>query len=202
MDQWKAAAFVLSILWIASTVIIFEYHQNRINQVANESFHNGFEAGNASGYTIGWRNGFEDGNRSGYRAGFHQGNETGYSLGWTNSWKYSEFSGHIQDPDQAVTFTGSFTLGGYHFKFQEELGSEGKYSTRAFTWTHNDTVVLENGWSAKTIEGSCDHELAHNFFPDFDHPEGEEKFDDPIYNYSDDMDIELCDRAIAKALEY
>lgn len=202
MNQWKTAAFVLSILWISSTFIIFEYHHSRINQVANESFQEGFEAGNASGYTIGWKNGFDDGNRSGYRVGFRQGNETGYSLGWRNSWKYSEFSGHIQKPDRLVTFTGNFTLGGYHFIFRKDLGSDGNYSTIGYTWTHNDTVFLETGWSAKSMEGTCDHELAHNFFPQFDHPPGEKKFDDPIYNYSDDMDIEVCDRVIAKALEY
>jgi len=61
---------------------------------------------------------------------------------------------------------------------------------------------LESGGSAGNVEGSCDHELAHNFFPMFDHPEGGEKFDDPIYNYSDDMDIELCDMMVARALEY
>lgn len=58
-----------------------------------------------------------------------------------------------------------------------------------------DTIYIENGHSSYTTELICDHEIAHILY-DYTHSLPLDKGNDPIYLYSNDHDIFLCDMLV------
>lgn len=70
-----------------------------------------------------------------------------------------------------------------------------------WSWPSNNTIKLEIS-SLRTVdelETMCDHEVAHQLFPDYEHHLAETgKAEDSIYKYGDDMDIAVCDNLAYK----
>lgn len=127
---------------------------------------------------------------NGFENGFDRGNATGYSKGFID--------GYMKNPDtpgynpSADTFQRDKIIerDGYTFIFGEV-----KSDYVGMSWPENDTIKIEilSIETAGKLESLCDHEMAHQFFPDFDHSTFDTRGDDPIYKYSDDMDIKICD---------
>jgi hypothetical protein len=123
-----------------------------------------------------------------YRDGFREGCRTGYSRGYQAAVGGNE----PYNPYAEVEASGSRRIDGYIFTFGDVKGVYAGYS-----WPHNDTIKLDVKQlrTAGRLETMCDHEVAHQLFPEFEHPvEKDEMLEDPIYSYSDDMEIEACDR--------
>jgi len=117
----------------------------------------------------------------------------------------SDFQEHHNfDPHKEVNYTGTLEVDGVEIHFEtEEMNDVFKNSTTiGYTYSGGkEEIWIKTGRVASRIESICDHERFHEMFPNFSHPDGEEKFDDPIYEYSDDANIVTCDLAVEIALE-
>lgn len=120
-------------------------------------------------------------------------------------YKYSELQPdekHNFNPNRTVDYEGTIYVGNYTIHFQtEEQNKHLNGSTIGYTYPGDEKEIwIETGHSAAEIESTCDHEVFHELFPRFRHSEGEAKFSDPIYKYSDDARIWECDLAVQVAL--
>lgn len=139
------------------------------------------------------RSNFTDREQRIYRDAYSRGRKIGYSLGRHQSSIEKEelFNSSAETAETAE----NLEMAGYKFFFGDVKGI---YS--GISWPENDTVKLELAEleTVGEVETMCDHEIAHQLFPDFRHPvEKSEMLKDPIYRYSDDMDIRVCDRLAA-----
>lgn len=125
----------------------------------------------------------------GYEEGFQKGNKSGYSAGFIKGYKKNpdtpEYFPHakLSYREQTIDRDGfTFTFGKVRSDYV------------GMSWPENDTVRIEISsiGAAGELESLCDHEMAHQFFPGFEHSTFDTR-DDPIYRYSDDMDIKICD---------
>jgi hypothetical protein len=132
----------------------------------------------------------------GYNAGLEKGKEMGYGEGFVKgSEGDSGGSGYVLDA-QVSAPKDEIEMDGYVFLFGDLPAN---YS--GMSWPANDTIKLDFSkiGTADALESICDHEMAHQFFPDFEHSDKETE-EDPLYRYSDDMEIKLCD-ALARRAE-
>lgn len=109
---------------------------------------------------------------------------------------------HNFDPYREVNYAGSMKVGEYVIHFQKAEQNENlKGQTTGYTYPGGKKEIwIKTGRSAEEIEATCDHEVFHEEFSKFRHPEGDAKFSDPIYKYSDDARIVECDIAVEVAL--
>jgi hypothetical protein len=132
----------------------------------------------------------------GYNAGLEKGKEMGYGEGFVDG-SEDNSGGSGYSPDAKVSAPkDEIEMDGYVFLFGDLPGN---YS--GMSWPANDTIKLDFSkiGTADALESICDHEMVHQFFPDFDHSDDAAE-EHPIYRYSDYMEIELCD-ALARRAE-
>lgn len=138
----------------------------------------------------------------GYDTGkMYQPEEVNHSVNY--NWEAPDEK-HNFDPQKTVTYTGTLNVGGYTMHFLTENQSKAlEGPTIGFTFPQDGKkeIWIQTNRPAADIEETCDHEVFHELFPQFRHPEGTEKFTDPIYTYSDDANIAACDLAVEIALE-
>lgn len=128
---------------------------------------------------------------------FYKGYDTGLQKGKLMGYGEGFVEGKSQDPDssgyspsaQVSAPRQELDMDGYVFLFGDLPKN---YS--GMSWSDNDTIKLDFSKieTAGAVESICDHEMAHQLFPKFKHPDNQVK-EDPIYRYSNDMEIELCD---------
>lgn len=110
---------------------------------------------------------------------------------------------HAFNPDRQVTYTGTLQVGNYTVHFDTEANNDNlKGSTAGYTYAGGKKEIwIETNKTAAQIESICDHEVFHERFPKFEHPEGKAKYTDPVYMYSDQAYIWQCDLATYAALQ-
>lgn len=129
-----------------------------------------------------------------YRQGFASGNRTGYGDGFVQGYVENPQTPDYFPDSEVVESSSAVEEDGYGFIFGEVRG---EYV--GMSWPENSTVKIELSSldTADDLETLCDHEVAHQIFPGVEHSTIDTRSDDPIYKYSDDMEIKACDRLAA-----
>lgn len=113
---------------------------------------------------------------------------------------------------QYVNFTGEIERGLYDIKFQENIEKPEKYkntSTVVYGEASRDgrnlIIKMRTGRSAGELVETCRHEILHQYFPNYRHPNflnpAISRSDDPIYRLEDKVDFEVCEDVVATALK-
>lgn len=117
----------------------------------------------------------------------------GYEKGEEDQYLKAKYGRKNIAENQIIQSTANYSINNYSISLEKDVGDR-----VGFTWTNNNTIKIETNRTIQEIHESCNHEVTHNLFPKFEHPEGEAKYSDPIYVYSEDLKIETCDQLIYK----
>jgi len=110
---------------------------------------------------------------------------------------------NFQHPNatDTVNFTGTISVevpvtGRTTFVFVEKLEGD----TAGFFKEEKNMIVIESGHNVRETEAICDHEMTHLMYGYY-HKLPLDKSQDPIYRYSDEQDIRVCDWLALKTLQ-
>jgi len=112
---------------------------------------------------------------------------------------------------QHINYTGEIRRGPYRFEFKKHIEPPERYGNQTVVIygeidTDLNIIKIRTGRSAENIVETCRHEIVHDYFPDYRHPDFTKprhvRSDDPVYRLEDKVDFGICEDVAAHALNH
>lgn len=132
--------------------------------------------------------------------------ETAYQNGFDKG-RWSELNGPFYQEGFVIDFGGKITRGNITFDFVETVEGtsfdsyEDGESLVGYSFPDDSLIEIKKGLRARKMDKICNHEMLHLMFPNFSHPKGDAKFDDPIFTLDEKIDLRICNSIVKRAVQ-
>lgn len=129
-----------------------------------------------------------------YREGFRKG-------------KREVKKGPFYSENRKVEFEGELQRNNITFRFVENVESRSwdsydeETELTGFANPQKSLIEIKSGMKAWKTDKICNHEMLHMMFPSFSHPQGSERYEDPVYTLDDKIDLRLCNSITKEVLQ-